>query len=47
MLGIMFTVATGKSSYSSNVGAKELKDLSLLVPNIELTTKFSPQFLPG
>jgi exosome complex component RRP43 len=32
---------------SSNVGAKELKDFDLLVPNIELATGCSPQFLPG
>lgn len=37
------------ASSSSNLGdgAKELKDLELLVPNIELATGCSPAFLPG
>ncbi len=32
---------------ASSDGAKELKELDLLVPNIELATGCSPQFLPG
>ncbi len=39
--------AVSSTSDPKTLGAKELKDYDLLVPNIELATGCAPQFLPG